>query len=152
MEKQLITKVKTLRTSFTIDQIISIERMIEVTPLPLSSNYFVGMGRIREKVIPIIDMNEVLFNQKSEEKDSTRLILVEGIGLQLALMVDEANEIIEVKDEDIQPLPEMNDNPMFNGVFKSKEMLVSMINLDGLMNGLSDIQSIKEQVNQTNII
>jgi purine-binding chemotaxis protein CheW len=152
MEKQLITKVKTLSVSFTIDQIISIERMIEVTPLPLSSNYFVGMGRIREKVIPIIDMNEVLFNQKSEEKDSTRLILVEGIGLQLALMVDEANEIIEVKDEDIQPLPEMNDNPMFNGVFKSREKLVSMINLDGLIKGLSNIESIREQVNQINII
>lgn len=141
-----MTRINTVNISFSIKHVISIERMIHLTPLPLMPNYFIGIGSIRGSVIPIIDMTMVLFNHPADVKDSTRLILVEEKELLIGLMVDEAYEILSINQEEVQPIHEMSNTHIFDGVYRNKEKLVSLINLSELFNGFLNLEEIRQQV------
>ena len=46
-----------------VEQVVSIEKLERVTPIPHLPNYLLGFTRIRGELIPIIDFQTILYNR-----------------------------------------------------------------------------------------
>jgi purine-binding chemotaxis protein CheW len=148
MAKQLVIQVGQVEFGISINHVISIEKMVTPSPLPLMPEYFMGLVDIRQKIVPLIDMNGILYNKKTKITDNTRLVLIDMDNLPIALIVDEAKEIIIIDSQEIKPLQSLltTDTSFFEGVVRLNHRLVSLIDIKKLLNGLTNLEQIREQV------
>lgn len=148
MPKQLVIQVGQVEFGISINHVISIEKMVTPSPLPLMPEYFMGIVDIRQKIVPLIDMNGILYNKKTKITDNTRLVLIDMDNLSIALIVDEAKEIIIIDSQEIKPLQSLltTDTSFFEGVVRFNHRLVSLIDIKKLLNGLTNLEQIREQV------
>jgi purine-binding chemotaxis protein CheW len=148
MAKQLVIQVGQVEFGISINHVISIEKMVTPSPLPLMPEYFMGLVDIRQKIVPLIDMNGILYNKKTKITDNTRLVIIDMDNLPIALIVDEAKEIIIIDSQEIKPLQSLltTDTSFFEGVVRLNHRLVSLIDIKKLLNGLTNLEQIREQV------
>ncbi|WP_374722820.1 chemotaxis protein CheW [Peribacillus tepidiphilus] len=148
MAKQLVIQVGQVEFGISINHVISIEKMVTPSPLPLMPEYFMGLVDIRQKIVPLIDMNGILYNKKTKITDNTRLVIIDIDNLPIALIVDEAKEIIIIDSQEIKPLQSLltTDTSFFEGVVRLNHRLVSLIDIKKLLNGLTNLEQIREQV------
>lgn len=88
-----------------------INRMVEITRVPNTPDFVVGVINLRGKVIPIIDLRARLgMPDKVYDKD-TRIIVVELEGKVIGFIVDKVNEVLRINKNITEPPP-----PMAGGV------------------------------------
>lgn len=77
------------------------------TPLPHSPHYMKGVINLRGTVLPIMDLSSRL--DLDAETDSTRnvIIVVANGERTLGLMVDAVSDILAIREEDLQPPPDL---------------------------------------------
>ncbi|MCX6146137.1 MAG: chemotaxis protein CheW [Candidatus Kapabacteria bacterium] len=88
-----------------------INRMVEITRVPNTPDFVVGVINLRGKVIPIIDLRARLgMPDRAYDKD-TRIIVVELEGKVIGFIVDKVNEVLRISKSITEPPP-----PMAGGV------------------------------------
>lgn len=77
------------------------------TPLPHSPHYMLGVINLRGTVLPIMDLSMRL--GLANETDNTRnVIIVVAIGDRtVGLMVDAVSDILAIREDELQPPPDM---------------------------------------------
>jgi len=73
----------------TIDKIIEVLILTETTKIPGISRWVLGLGNIRGNLIPVIDLKLFLFNKPTKITTHTRMVLIQQVGGQVGLVVDE---------------------------------------------------------------
>jgi len=120
-----------LLLTFTIDgnrHAIEASRVTELVPrvplrpAPLAPPFLAGLLAYRGRVVPIIDMGMLLGKQRCRDQLATRIILVDcgtsaGSGSvaslhqasspsgMIGMIVEEANDLLDVQSQDISPAP-----------------------------------------------
>src|SRR5690554_5391384 len=101
---------------FSIDQgkyamnIENVERIIgysNVTPLPETSDYVLGIISYQEKILPIIDLNQRFYNNPLEYNETNKILVIQLEGYKLGLLVDEVKEIKSIDDDTIEKSSEI---------------------------------------------
>ncbi len=88
-----------------ITEIIGIQPITEV---PETQAYIRGITNLRGKIIPVIDAR-LRFRMPVREYDKKTCIIVIDINdLSIGLIVDSVSEVLELRDEDIVPPPDIN--------------------------------------------
>jgi purine-binding chemotaxis protein CheW len=82
-----------------ITRIQEIIKLPEVTSLPGTADYILGIINLRGNIVPIIELNKKLGFSTSERTDETRVIVVELSGKRFGLIVDEVSEVVKVPFE-----------------------------------------------------
>ncbi|QDP39193.1 chemotaxis protein CheW [Radiobacillus deserti] len=150
MEQQVIIKINEVEFGIPVSQVISIEKTVELTPIPNTPSYMLGIVDIREQVLPVLDLNMLLFNKQVNQDDNTRLIIVKSVHQTIVLMVEEAKEITVIYEEDIQSLQNQSLKQSFiAGLAKVNEKLISLLNVDDLMGNLTSMDLIQDYVRQS---
>lgn len=101
MEQYIIFRV--LNQKFAVS-ILSISRIIplsEMTPVPDTADYVMGVMESEKQVIPIIDLPKRFFNQKIKETLQTQVIVIYWNDLEIGLTVDEVVQITHFETEQI---------------------------------------------------
>ena len=73
----------------TIDKIIEVLILTETTKIPGIAQWVLGLGNIRGNLIPIIDLKYFLFNKPTKITGHTRMVVIQQVGGQVGLVVDE---------------------------------------------------------------
>ncbi len=148
MEQQLIITVNSVDFGLPINRVTSIEKVTPSTPIPMMPEYVSGLVSIREGILPIFDMNMILYSTKTTLCDTSRFVLIENEGQQLALLVDEAKEIVSHSADEIMALQSVNVEgiQIFDGVLQTEAGLVSLINIARFLNSLTDIDYVRSQI------
>ena len=73
-KKVVIFKVANGEYSVDVSYVISIEKEEQITPVPQLPSFVRGIRKVREELIPVIDLQMVLYNQKTEEDLYNELI------------------------------------------------------------------------------
>jgi chemotaxis signal transduction protein len=92
-------------TSYAIrsDQVLHMEMVEHVTPVPNAPPFVEGVVFSRGQVVPVINLRARFgFDRKGLDL-RTRLLVVQDEGRQVGLLADEAREFINVADAAIQP-------------------------------------------------
>lgn len=103
--KFIVLKLKEQSYGVNVQQILSIERLIEITEVPRSSPFIKGVINLRGETTPVIDLKERLQIDGAEQTDDTRILIVKLDDVQVGLIVDSATEVIDIDPAIIEPAP-----------------------------------------------
>lgn len=134
-----------------INRINSIERVMDITPVPKTQNYIKGIINLRGAVIPIIDLKERLDIGITEIEGQTRIMIVNlTTDFFIGLLVDAATDVIDVDASSIEKSPDIMDHSkqsVIKAIVKLEDNLLLLLDLQRIL-GDEDVEKLKEIVNE----
>lgn len=147
--KVIVFQLKEEEFAISVQQVGGIERMLPITRVPQTANFVKGVINLRGVVTPVIDLRKRFGIEEVPYGESTRIILVHLDDLEVGLIVDAANDVIDIPEEGIEPAPEVVgavDIDYIEGVAKLQDRLLILLNLNRVLseNEVDDLKSVKE--------
>jgi purine-binding chemotaxis protein CheW len=88
-----------------IDVVQEINRQVDVTPVPNSSQHVRGVINLRGEVATVIDLRCVLGLACSGDSRDTRNLIVHSQGEAIGLCVDRISDILTITADEVSPPP-----------------------------------------------
>jgi purine-binding chemotaxis protein CheW len=136
-EKVIVFQLKDEEYGIPVQQVQSIERMQHITRVPRVNAFVKGVINLRGVVTPIIDLRCRFSIEQKEYSESTRIIIVSLNNMYAGLIVDAANDVIDIRPDAIEPPPEVVGSveaEYLNGVAKIDRRLLILLNVEKLLN------------------
>jgi purine-binding chemotaxis protein CheW len=90
-----------------ISDVKEVVKTPEITPVPNSPSFVLGIINLRGNIVPILDLQKV-FGLNIEEKDiQKKHVLVTETGSSYGILVNKVTEVISVRENEIQDAPEI---------------------------------------------
>lgn len=136
--------------AFPILYVISIEKMEGMTAIPHMPVYVTGITKVRGDLIPVIDLEKVLYHRDIQADDKTRLIVLETSDISLGVLVRDAKEILEIPEENMkQPgLIAYQNTKFITGIANLDKRMIMIIDPQTLISSLEGIKEIKDYMQQ----
>ena len=74
----------------------------QVTPLPGTPPFVIGVVNIRRKIVPLIDL-KIILDIPSESQEISKIIVLSHLGHQLAIGIDSLIGMFSIFKHDLQP-------------------------------------------------
>ncbi|WP_297452739.1 chemotaxis protein CheW [Persephonella sp.] len=87
-----------------IKDVIKITKDIEITPVPKTKPYILGVMNLRGNIIPVVSLKKK-FNLQSPEVEKPTIVVVETELGHIGITVDKVEGAININPRDIQPPP-----------------------------------------------
>lgn len=132
--------------------LLSIKEVIgmpEVTPIPQSPNYFVGIMNLRGQVISVMDLRTKL-GIKGIPSEEISVIILDLGAYNLGVVVDRVNSVLMISPEEISDKPIVDANKAHDyikGVFRKDEKLILLLDISKALS-LEDQSLIKKNNNK----
>ncbi|MED4602703.1 chemotaxis protein CheW [Paenibacillus validus] len=126
-----------------VEKVKTIERMQPMTRVPKTPDFVKGVINLRGVVTPVIDLRGRFGFAESEYTENTRIIIVGVDDIEVGLIVDSANDVIDVDTDHIADPPEIV------GGIKAK-YLHGIAKIDD--NRLLVLLNLKEVLNKSEIV
>jgi purine-binding chemotaxis protein CheW len=127
-----------------VDNVRTIERMLPITRVPKTPPFVKGVINLRGVVTPVIDLRGRFQLPETEYTDQTRIIIVAVGDLEVGMIVDAANDVLDVDESQIEDPPEVVGGiraKYLRGVAKIGDgRLLVMLNLKEVLNKEEIIQ------------
>ncbi|MBB4183965.1 chemotaxis protein CheW [Sinorhizobium terangae] len=105
------------------------------TPMPHAPSYVLGVINLRGAVLPIVDLSARL-GMKPAEPTVRHVIIVAQVKRQMVgLLVDAVSDILTVRDEEIQPTPDISsefEKSFARGVLAIEGRMICLIELEAV--------------------
>lgn len=109
----------------------------EITSVPGSKDYVLGIINLRGKIISVMDLAWRLGLGRANVDRDSRIVVVDVDGFTVGFLVDAATEVLKLPDESIDPAPEEIKNAIrddyLEGVGKLDDRLVIILDLRHLL-------------------
>ncbi|GAA0365221.1 chemotaxis protein CheW [Bacillus horti] len=135
--KVIVFRLKDEEYGVEVQQVRSIERIQHITKVPKTPAFVKGVINLRGVVTPIINLRSRFEIEEEEYTDSTRMIIVAINDMEVGLIVDAANDVIDIPVSEIEPPPEVVggiEADYLRGVAKLDDRLLILLNLDKVLN------------------
>ncbi|CAG7602829.1 Chemotaxis protein CheW [Paenibacillus solanacearum] len=90
-----------------VDSVKTIERMLPMTRVPKTPAFVKGVINLRGVVTPVIDLRGRFGLPEADYTENTRVIIVSVGEIEVGLIVDSANDVIDVDSDTIEDPPEI---------------------------------------------
>lgn len=127
-----------------VDVVESIEKLISITRVPKTPSYIKGVINLRGVVTPIVDLRERFGMEVKPLDDTSRIIIVSLEEFEVGLIVDAANDVIDIPVDSIEPQPEVVgsiESEFISGVAKVDKRLLVMLNLEKVLHPVKRVSS-----------
>lgn len=125
-----------------VDVVESIEKLMSITRVPKTPSYIKGVINLRGVVTPIVDLRERFGMEVKPLDDSSRIIIVSLEEFEVGLIVDAANDVIDIPTSSIEPQPEVVgsiESEFISGVAKVGKRLLVMLNLEKVLQSVKRV-------------
>ena len=112
-----------------LESVESVLRMVAITPLHEAPAWVAGVINLQGKVIPVIDLRQRLGRQSREYHIGDRLLVVGDQVHKMAIMVDEATEVMEVPVHLVQKPDTLHRAKPFASVIQREEDLILVLDI-----------------------
>lgn len=148
-EKAVVFLCGTEEYAVPVDQVISIEKLERVTPIPHLPNYLLGFTRIRGELTPVIDFERVLYNRPTST-NSSKVIVLKTEEINYGLLVADAKEIIDFADDVLKQLGLVNyaKTKYFTAVANLEDRMISCVDPSILVHSLEGMREIIEYLHK----
>jgi purine-binding chemotaxis protein CheW len=134
--KVIVFQLKNEEYGVPVHQVKTIERIQPMTRVPRTPDFVKGVINLRGVVTPIIDLRGRFDIEEAEYTENTRMIIVAVGELEVGLIVDSANDVLDVPRDSIEPPPEVVGGiraAYLNGIAKLDERLLVLLNLEKVL-------------------
>jgi len=142
--KVIVFQLLDMEYAISVDIVQSIEKVLSITRVPKTPAYVKGVINLRGIVTPIVDLRERFGLASKEMDDSTRIIIVTLDEYDVGLIVDAANDVLDIPVNAIEPQPEVVgtiESDFISGVAKVEKHLLVMLNLDKVLEPVKRVAS-----------
>ena len=118
-----------------------INKLMEMTKVPQSPDYMVGILNLRGQIVTIIDLGQKLGLGSIDVSNESRNIIVNTPGEHVGLLVSRISDVVMADPDKIEPAPaNMNgvQGAFFTGVYKSDNKLIGILNIKEVLRLESD--------------
>jgi purine-binding chemotaxis protein CheW len=133
----------TLRTELFAIGIRRVKEILEygrVTAVPMMPECIRGVINLRGAVVPVVDLAVLFWRQNSKASRRTCIVIIEGAGdggsQDIGIVVDAVNEVLEIRDEDIEPPPALGNRlktDFVSGMGKVNDRFVIIFDVDNTL-------------------
>jgi purine-binding chemotaxis protein CheW len=124
-------------------EIINIKEIIEygdLTDVPMTPDFILGVINLRGRVVPLIDLGLLFSGSSVVPSKRTSIIIFEmktsDLHLEIGITVDIVNEVIDINSNDIEPSPSFGEqiNTRFiSGMAKVAGQFLILLNVENVM-------------------
>ncbi|WP_411955469.1 chemotaxis protein CheW [Alkalibacillus sp. S2W] len=135
-DKVIVFKLKDEEYGIPIEHVGSIERIFNITRVPRAPKFVKGVMNLRGVITPIIDLRERFGLETVEQTESTRIIIIHVGDKSIGVIVDAANDVVDVPQEKVEPSPEVVgavNADYIRGVAKIDQRLLILLNLEKVL-------------------
>ncbi|PFP30805.1 chemotaxis protein CheW [Bacillus sp. AFS073361] len=145
-DKTLIFKVGQEEYGVHISQVVSIERMQNITPYPNRPPHVLGVTTIRDVITPVVDLRAALTGETLKPTDATRIIIVQVHEKAIGLVVDAATDVLDITPDTVQHpnLMETKEVSYLKGISKLDERLLILLDIEELLEDTTNLDELKE--------
>lgn len=151
IEKAVVFLCGTEQYAVPVAQVVSIEKLERVTPIPHLPNYLLGFTRIRGELTPIIDFQTILYNRPTNTQ-TAKIIVLKTELINYGLVVADAKEIIDFEEGVLKQMGLVNyeKTKYFTAVANLEDRMISCIDPNILVHSLEGIREIIEYLHEVN--
>lgn len=120
-----------------VSHVQGIEKFTHITRVPKTPSYVKGVINLRGVVTPIIDLKNRLGLGESELNESSRIIIITLEDMNVGVIVDSANDVLDIPSDSIEPQPEVVgglEQDFIAGVAKLDRRLLILLHLNIVLN------------------
>ncbi|MGA9226664.1 MAG: chemotaxis protein CheW [Mesobacillus sp.] len=139
--KVIVFQLNEKEYAVPVGQVKSIEKIMHFTRVPHTSPYIKGVMNLRGVVTPLIDLRVRFGIEEHGYTDSSRVIIVSVAEAEVGLIVDGANDVIDIPSSIVEPPPEIvgaEAAEFINGVIKLDKRLLILIDLENILGVLEE--------------
>ncbi|MEG9296676.1 chemotaxis protein CheW [Mangrovibacillus sp. Mu-81] len=137
--KLIVFQLADKEYAIPVNQVRSIEKLQYITRVPKTPDYVKGVINLRGVVTPIIDLRSKFELPRCEDSENTRIIIAGLDDKEVGLIVDAANDVLDVLKDSIEPPPEVvgvMEAEYIGGVVKQDRRLLILLHLDKILQSL----------------
>ncbi|TFE03478.1 chemotaxis protein CheW [Jeotgalibacillus sp. R-1-5s-1] len=123
-----------------VQNVQSIEKVMHITRVPGVPSHVKGVVNLRGVVTPIIDLRTRFGIEAGSFDEHTRIIIVTLDGREVGLIVDSANDVLDIPETSIEPQPNVVGSieaDFISGVAKIERRLLILLQLDKVLENVS---------------
>lgn len=149
--KAVVFNCGTEEYAVPVDQVVSIEKLEKVTPIPHLPNYLIGFSRIRGQLVPVLDFQRILY-ERSSVGEQVRIIVLNTDVVNYGLVVTEAKEILDLDESILKQMGLVNyaKTKYFTAVANLENRMITYVDPKILVNSLEGIREIIEYLQKMN--
>ena len=142
-EKSVVFTCGTEEYAVPVEQVVSIEKVEHITPIPHLPNYLLGYTRIRGELVPVIDFQSILYG-KSTEGELSRIVVMNTDVINFGLVVADAKEILDINPDLLMQMGLVNyaKTKYFTAVANLENRMITCVDPKVLVNSLEGIREI----------
>jgi purine-binding chemotaxis protein CheW len=113
-----------------------INKHIDITQVPQSSDYIKGILNLRGRIVTIIDLGKKLGLEPVNQTIDNRNIIVNSEDEHIGLLVDSISDVAIANQEDIEPAPSNIGGvkgKYFQGVLKTEKQLIGILDINEVL-------------------
>jgi len=137
MEKQyVIFKLGNEEYGVNIVNVKEISEFKESVKIPNTPKFIDGIINLRGDITLIINLKKRFNLEENGTNSDTRIIVINIKNKQVGFVVDEASQVIRIRDEDIEPAPDLIagvDRKYISGVGKLEDKIVLLLDLEYIL-------------------
>jgi len=137
--KVVVFKLSTNEYGLRVNEVREVLKLQDITSLPNTPSYIVGVTNIRGEIMPIIDLRKKLnlFDDMSEEAASEKLVMVIEIdGVPIGILVDSVSDVMQISSNQIENIEGIKKNASgeyIEGIAKIGNRLIIILNIKNLI-------------------
>ncbi|MGP3781929.1 chemotaxis protein CheW [Bacillus sp. 4A_MP3] len=105
-EKMIVFMINGKEYAISVSQVKSIEKWQKPTKVPGVESYIRGVINLRGVITPVLDLRKRLNQPEQDITEETRIIIISYRDADVGWVVDEANDVITVHENEIESAPE----------------------------------------------
>lgn len=129
-----------------ITKVKEINRMVEITRVPNTPEFVIGVINLRGKVIPIINLRHRLGMELVDHDKNTRIVVIEHENKTIGFIVDNVNEVLRISKNITEPPPQMSgnvDSQFITSIGKLEDRLLILLDLEKVIDKGSQLELVE---------
>ncbi len=110
----------------------SITDVMEITKVPKAPMHIEGLINLRGNILSLLDIN-LLLNIDKEDNSQRNIIIVDIEEEEIAILVDEVEEVLEIDEKIIQKIDNEPSKEHVKGIVNLKNRIVTLVDLNKLL-------------------
>ncbi len=134
--------------ALAVESVISIELLEQVNRIPHLPDYMLGLMRIREELVPILDFEQILYGNSARDNKDALVVVVQTENLYIGLLVLDAKEIIDIPESSMTStgLMAYSKTAYFTTVANLENRMITVVDPEILSKSLKGMDDIEEYV------
>lgn len=126
-----------------VEQVLSIEKRMEVTRVPKTLAFIKGIMNLRGAVVPVIDLAERIGLTSGASGEDSRIVVVALEGMLVGMTVDAVTDVVTLDESMVEPAPSIVGGlraEYLKGVAKLDDRFLILLNLSRLLSDVEERQ------------